>query len=115
LPAASKVNDEGDSESADFAYCVTGMVAVAPSEAVTVMVEVRWAPVLADTVAVIVLPDMDTVSHVSPDGRDTDAVTPVESPVIVVVAIFFKFFKLFNLNLNCLLLIFNCLRRQMLI
>jgi hypothetical protein len=99
---------------ADFVYCVTGMVAVAPSEAVTVMFEVRWAPVLADTVAVILLPDMDTVSHVSPDGRDTDAVTPLESPVIVTVAIFFKLLN-FNLNLNYLLIIFNCLRRRMLI
>jgi hypothetical protein len=58
------------------------------------MVEVRWSPVLADTVAVIVLPDMDTVSHVSPDGRDTDAVAPLESPdtKTVFVAIFLKVF-----------------------
>jgi hypothetical protein len=94
LPAASNVNDEGDKVIADFLYWVIGRVAVAPSVAVTVIVDVLSAVVLENVAAatVIVVPEMDAVSQVSSDGKDTAAVTPVESPETeTVFAMLFKF------------------------
>jgi hypothetical protein len=79
---------------ADFWYWVTGRVAVAPSVAVTVIVDDLPLAVLEYVAAatVIVVPEIDAVSHVSPDGTDTAAVTPVESPETeTVFAMLFKF------------------------
>jgi hypothetical protein len=56
------------------------------------MVDVLCSPVFAAADAVIVVPEIDTVSQSSPTGRDTVAVTPVESPVMFTVfAILFDF------------------------
>jgi hypothetical protein len=93
LPAASKVSDVGDSVIADFLYCVTPSEAVAPSDAVIVIVDVRLAVVLvyAAAVTVTVAPETDTVNQVSPEGAEAVNDTPVESPETVnVFAIFFS-------------------------
>jgi hypothetical protein len=85
------VSEVVDAESADFLYCVTDTVAVAPSDDVTVIVLVRSAEVLvyAAAVTVTVVPDAETVSQLSADGAVAVKVAPVESPDTVnVFAIF---------------------------
>jgi hypothetical protein len=88
---ASKVTEAGDRESADFLYCVTDTVAVAPSDDLTVMALARSAEVLAyaDALTVTVVPDAETVSQLSADVAVR--VAPVESPDTVNVFAIFCF------------------------
>jgi len=87
-------SSEKSSEKSPCSYCVTINVAVAPSDAVTVMVDVRVLPPLTEHDTVSMFPETKTVSHVSIAGRLAVHVTTGDNPDIVTVfAIHFSFFR----------------------